>query len=266
MFKELKERLEAKQKSIDEMEKQETEIIQRIEEEKKAKEELYLLPIKKKEAEAKTDLKDDQQEFLTILQQELDYFDAIGSEDKYSKAKQLLSELVYSTSFAQKSRGVLKEKSSKLLDYFVEIKDLDMAVSCLKFKADLEYKPETIDLRKAKYLEYLQDFKQPAKYTDKSKYIIGYGEQFDDMIKLAKLCGELDYKSLESGSEDIHYSSKTKEYIIDVATGRFGAMYKYLYVDGDFGHMESEREVLTYWHDQEYTKLQGQELEERTSE
>lgn len=235
-----------------------------LEEKRKQEEKKYLHPILEREEECKSRLSLIQQSIVDDVCGEIDELASKDvSKKESSRFEGLLNDFAEVMSFKGTLLQALIEKAQVLYDYFLKTEKVDSAATFLKYRSGSAFKRKYYDKERAKYLQVVTDFTAQPQYTDASRPILSYGKYRPDILKLMQLCGALDARSAPEDSKGIYYSPKTKELIISGAIGEFGNLVQYIYCDGEFGHYESDRDTLMYWHEKGY-KEEQQKMQEKS--
>ena len=252
--------LESKLQQI-EIDKKET--MEMLAEKRRKLEEVYLQPVLKREKEARGQLDYLQKAYVTMLCDEFDVFTGTeGGVD--AKAKQLLEGFKSIRHYEGKELKQMLEKSQVLFDYFIAKEDIDSASDYLRYRAGSIFRQDEYDQLRTRYQLTIVGYDEAPKYSDSEKYILGYGEYIQDIVKLIEVCGVLDARCVTT-DQGIYYSQKSKDLIVSGAIGEFGQMEKHLYAGEEFGHEDKDRATLMYWHDKGYASekmlIQGQTKE-----
>jgi hypothetical protein len=147
----------------------------------------------------------------------------------------------------------LKKPAQPLYDYFLSEGDIESAVTFLKARCGSLFKEDEFAERRQKYIEYLAENPTPV-VEQNSKYIMGYGEYIEDIVKLFEVCGKADKKAAPKDFEGIFYSEETALLMAMGALDEFGDVAKHLYYVPPFGTQDSDRETLVYYHNKGYTE------------
>lgn len=262
MFKEIKKQYLKSQEDLDKTREDKKATKEFLEERRKKDEEEFLKPVLDKESEEKKVLESQKKALLAELAKELESFKKSQSPEM---ASALLDAFVFVSSIDKKMPESLKDKSQPLYEYFLGVADIESAVTFLKARVGTLFKESELVERRQKYIEYLAENTTPVVETN-SKYIMGYGEYIEDIVKLFEVCGKLDRQSAPKGFEGIYYSEETALLMAMGALDEFGDVAKHLYYVPPFGTQDSDRETLVYYHNKGYEESgMGTQKEEKTA-
>lgn len=185
---------------------------------------------RKKESQLEDSYKAEKSKFLKefyIKVKQIDSSSVDADLEELLKYFEVISETTYLSSD-------MKEACQPLFDKLIEIEDVKSAAKFLKLRAQLQdYDLDRIKDKKEKYLEKIKQDETP-KYTKLAQYTIsGPDKSLDAFIRL------LARKDLDSETKRI--SKQTKDYIIDIALGYYGALFQHTYADGEFGVKDFDR-------------------------
>lgn len=204
---------------------------------------------------SKRKLSDHIVEYEKMLCEELDAF--AKGEDTLTPLE-LLKEYMYEKSLDGAYSDVVDEKAYCLFKYFLKHEKVLSASTFLKCRSGSEFTTKFDEQRKM-YLEHMAKHPQPLKSSEvdcvDTDCILGYGEYKDDIIKLFRVCGQIDFKTKPEGYKGIYYSEQTKELIARGSIGKFGKLCHHRYYDDTpygFGICDSDRRILMAAHDMGY--------------
>jgi len=153
----------------------------------------------------------------------------------------------------------LAKDSRVLLKHFFEKEDVESISSFMKYRCGSYFRSKDYDKKRTKYMDKLEIDPTPY-YSEYAKYILGYGEYREDILKFMMLCGKLDKQSALGDEDSVYYSPISQKQIISASIGEFGNLANHVYADGEFGVFDQDREILMYWHDEGYKKESCMEL------
>ena len=260
MFKEIKKQYLKSQEDLDKTRQDKKQTKEFLEARRKKDEEEFLKPVLDKESEEKKVLETKKKALLSELEKELETFKKSQSPEM---ADAILEAFVFVSSIDKKMPESLKDKAQPLYEYFLGKADIESAVTFLKARCGTLFKEDEIAERRQKYIEYLAENPTPV-VEQNSKYIMGYGEYVEDIVKLFEVCGKLDRKAAPKGFEGIYYSEETALLMAMGALDEFGDVAKHLYYVPPFGTQDNDRETLIYYHNQGYLG-EGQQRETKTA-
>ena len=255
MFKELKEQYLKSQEDLEKTKQEKQATKEFLEERKKQDEEQFLSPILKKESEDKKAVAEIKKALLAELAKELDVF---SKSQKKDVADKILEAVVFVSSIDKIMPASLKKQAQPLYDYFLSEGDIESAVTFLKARCGTLFKEDELVERRQKYIEYLAENPTPV-VEQNSKYIMGYGEYVEDIVKLFEVCGKLDKKAAPKDYEGIFYSEESALLMVMGALDEFGDVAKHLYYVPPFGTQDSDRETLVYYHNKGYKESEQAE-------
>lgn len=262
MFKEIKEQYLKSQEDLEKTKQEKQKTKEFLEERRRIDEGIYLEPVLKQESEDKKSLAEKKKALLLELSKELEEF---AKSPKTEVASALLEAVVFVSSIDEKLPESLKKPSKPLYDYFLGVGDIESAVTFLKARCGTLFKEAELLERRQQYIEYLAQNPSPV-VEQNSKYILGYGEYIEDIVKLFEVCGKIDRKAAPKGFEGIYYSEETALLMAMGALDEFGDVAKHLYYVPPFGTQDSDRETLVYYHNKGYEEAgKGIQKEEKTA-
>ena len=254
MFKEIKRQYLLSVDELDKTEQEKVSIKAMLDERRKKDEEEFLSPVLRQESERKKCLSEKKKTLLEELSNELQEFSKIQTKEG---ADELLEAFVFVSSIDGKMHQTLKDSSKPLYDYFLSVGDIDSAVTFLKARCGSLFIEDELVERRQKYIEYLSENAEPV-VEQNSKYILGYGEYIEDIIKLFEVCGRIDKKSAPEDFEGIYYSAETALLMAMGALDEFGDVARHLYYVPPFGTQDSDRETLVYYHNKGYQEAENE--------
>lgn len=252
MFKEIKKQYLLSVEDLDKTKQEKKAVKAMLEEKRKKDEEEFLEPVLKQESERKKVLEDKKKALLVELSKGLQAF---SKSQTKQVADELLESFVFVSSIDGKMPQALKETSKPLYDYFLGEGDIESAVTFLKARCGTLFTEDELVERRQKYIEYLAENPEPV-VEQNSKYIMGYGEYIEDIVKLFEVCGKLDKKSAPKDFEGIYYSTESALLMAMGALDEFGDVAKHLYYVPPFGTQDSDRETLVYYHNKGYIEAE----------
>ena len=262
MFKEIKKQYLKSQEDLEKTREDKKLTKEFLEERRKKDEEEFLAPVLKQESDRKKVVAEMRKTLLAELKKELDAFSKSQSKEM---ADALLDAFVFVSSLDKVMPFDLKKPAQPLYDYFLSEGDIESAVTFLKARCGSLFKEDEFAERRQKYIEYLAENPTPV-VEQNSKYIMGYGEYIEDIVKLFEICGRLDKKSAPKEFEGIFYSEETALLMAMGALDEFGDVAKHLYYVPPFGTQDSDRETLVYYHNKGYEEAgKGTQKEEKTA-
>ena len=248
MFKEIKEQYLKEQEDLKRIKSEKKAVKEFLEERRKKDEEMYLNEILIQAEENKKSLESKKKVLLRELSQELEEFSKMPKKEK---ASELLEALVFASSIDKKMPESLKKVSKSLYDYFLAEGDIDSAVTFLKARCGSLFKEDELVSRREEYIRYLEVNPNPE-VEKNSRYIIGYGEYVEDIVRLFEVCGRLDRESAPKDFKGIYYSEKTALLLVMGALDEFGDVLQHLYYVPPFGTQDCDRETLMCHHNKGY--------------
>ena len=183
-------------------------------------------------------------------------------------AQDLLKEYMYCKHILKDVSKSVDKPAECLFEYFLKTEDILSASTFLKCRSGSEFTDE-FDEHLEKYLIHITQHPEPLKSSEvdciDTECITGYGEYYDDIIKLFKVCGQIDFKTKPEGYKKNYYSEQTKELIARASIGEFGKLCHHLYYDMPygFGICDSDRRTLMWAHDKGYEVAQSIEKLEK---
>ncbi|MBQ7798406.1 MAG: hypothetical protein IJ371_04715 [Clostridia bacterium] len=240
--------------ALDEIKEQKTKTIEFLESRRKQDEDTYLKPVLKQFEKQKQIMSVSLAEYTEALIEALHAFSVgLGT----LSAQELLKEYMYCKHILKDVSKSVDEKAQCLFDYFLKIEDVLSASTFLKCRFGSEFTDE-YDEQRERYLEHMAKHPEPIKASDVDcvdvDCITGYGEYKDDIIKLLRVCGQIDFKTKPDDYEGVYYSEQTKELIASASIGEFGKLCRHVYYDMPYGIgvCDSDRRILMYAHDKGY--------------
>ncbi len=210
--------------------------------------------LQKKQDESKRKLSDRIIEYEKMLCEELDAF--AKGEDTLTPLE-LLKEYMYEKSLDGDDSDIVDEKAQCLFKHFLKTEDVLSASTFLKCRSGSEFTTK-YDEQREMYLEHMAKHPQPLKSSEvdciDTDCIMGYGEYKDDIVKLFRVCGQIDFKTKPKGHKGIYYSETTKQLLARASIGEFGKVCRHVYYDMPygFGICDSDRRMLMDAHDRGY--------------
>ena len=209
----------------------------------------YLHPISQKVEDSKKQLSKSKIEYTQMLIKQLEAF---AKKESSLTASQLLKEYIYYKSLDSECLDIVDKKAQCLFDHFLQTCDIISASAFLKCRCGSKFSHK-FDEQRERYLEHIDKHPIPIK-SPQADCITGYGEYKDDIIKLFKVCGQIDFKLKPQDYEGVYYSEQTKKLMAQASIGEFGKLCHHVYYDMPygFGVCDSDRKMLIVAHSKGY--------------
>ena len=239
---------------LDEIKQEKIKTMEFLESRRRQDEDTYLKPILKKFEKQKQIMPDGLTEYKEAL---IEAFHAFYSDLGTLTAQDLLKEYMYCKHILKDVSKSVDKPAECLFEYFLKTEDVLSASTFLRCRSGSEFTDE-FDERLEQYLIHITQHPEPLKVSGfdciKADCITAYGEYKDDIIKLLRVCGQIDFKTKPEGYKGIYYSEQTKELMARAVIGEFGKLCHHLYYDMPygFGICDSDRRMLMAAHDKGY--------------
>ncbi len=222
-----------------------------------------LQPLLETVKERTINLQDAKESYIDIVYKQLEAF---KKGETSLSPKKLLEEYSYIKNSDYKLFEGFDEKALCLFEYFLKTEDVISAATFLKSRCGNESDTE-FDKQRERYLEHMAKYPEPIQ-KPKADYIMRYGIYKDDILKLLRVCGQIDYKTKPEDYDSIFYSEQTKELLARASIGEFGKLCRHIYYDMPygFGECDSDRRILMEAHDRGFeTEQEATQLIEEKS-